>query len=483
MRKHIVGLAIAALTTSALTTVGMSGTAHADDSAAPQRPTITGHPDSFEVTHTPAPRTAQRKASGKFTVYPVPTSAAGLQRITTAPDGSMWFVERDRNRIGRITTSGVITEFGLSTQTVDDTWVKDLDVDAAGNVWVVWDQGWKISRFNPKTSAGYTWELDNPYGDEVRVGPNGTTWVTTSFDENGIVRISGNNAVWDPNAPECDSALGRGRDGLMWCQAFDKLIRVNAAGNGGTAYPLPTDATYPYSVATGPTQKIWFGRDNGGSMFTYPAWGNIGWIGNDNQAHVTRIGDRTAPRSLVTGRDGNVWFVSIGAAKGIGHINPKRVGAVTKVGNYEPTALTYGKDGAIWFTDESNNSIVRVTRAHLWATTVNLGRRSQLRPHPQPKVKFKSTRVDANAKRKKATFSIRCGAGKVKCSGKVKVKAGKAVVAKGTYTAAQKSAKKVTVKLNKKARKRLKKKAKVAVKIVLVAATGAKTKAKGKLTR
>lgn len=475
----IAGVAIAAMSTSTL----MSPVAAAPDRDHGSGPVISGHPETFEVTRSPAPRTVQRLAAGRLEVYPIPTSAAGLQRITTAPDGSMWFVEQDKNKIGRITTSGAITEINLPPQTTSESWVKDLDVDSAGNVWVVWDQGWKVTRYDPGTNTGYTWTFDYPYGEEVRVGPNATAWVTASYDEDGIVRISGDTANWDANAPECDGALGRGRDGLMWCQQFDKLIRVNAAGNGGTSFPLPSNATYPYSVATGPNNKIWFGRDSGGSMFSSPQWGNIGWIGNDNQAHVIRTGDRTAPRSLVTGKDGNVWFVSVGAAKGIGHVSPAGVGAVAKVGNYKPTSLTYGTDGAIWFTDSGSNSIVRVARSHLWQTNLDVGPNSQLRVHPQPKLTFKTKRVDANKRRTRGTFKIACGSGLVPCSGKIVVKKGRKTVATGSYSLPQRQTKKVSVNLNKVARKQLKKSSRVKVTITLSAKTGHRTKTKGTLTR
>lgn len=485
MRKHTVALAMGALFIASLTTVGVASPGFTesdvqDDRSAPDGLVISSHTHTLTVTHTPAPRA--KRAGGKFTVYPVPTSAATLRRITTAPDGSMWFVERDANRIGRITTSGAITEINLPTQTSEGNWVKDLDVDSAGNVWVVWDQGRKVTRYDPGANSAHTWGFSLPYGEEVRVGSHGTTWVTASFDEKGIIRISGDDAVWHANAPECDGALGRGRDGLMWCQQFDKLIRVKAAGSGGTAYPLPANATYPYSVATGPNHRIWFGRDSGGSMFTSPAWGNIGWVTNGNQVKVVRTGDRTAPRSLVTGRDGNVWFVSVGAAKGIGHVNANRVGAVAKVGNYRPTSVTYGRDGAIWFTDSANNSIVRVARSHLWRTTVNVGSNSQLRPHAQPKVSLKK-RVDANRKRSRASLRVACGAGLVPCAGRITVKAGKAKVGSGSYSVAQRRSKTATVNLTKKARTLLKKRARVKVRVTFTPKAGAKRTQKTTLTR
>ncbi|WP_110208670.1 hypothetical protein [Nocardioides daejeonensis] len=454
-----------------------SDTAARPDRAAGPLRSATPRVDVLPTRRVPRPRVSKRS----MTVYPVPTSSAGLRRITPAPNGDLWFAEGNANKIGRITTAGVITEFTLPATTTGDGVVKDLDVDSAGNVWVVWDTGWKVSRIVPSTSTAYTWGFDYPYGEEVRVGP-GAVWVTVSYDEDGIVKIVGDNANWDANAPECDGALGRGRDGLMWCQQFDKLIQVNAAGTGGTAYPLPSNATYPYSVATGPTNKIWFGRDTGGTMFTSPGDGNVGWITNSNAVRTVRVGSRVAPRSLTTGADGNVWFASVGAAKGIGHLNVNGEGAVAAVGNYKPTSVAYGKDGNIWFTDADNNSVVRVDRDDLWVTNVNVGSGSQLKPHTQPKAKVKG-KVDADKKRKSAVLKLACGSGKVPCQGKVVVKAGKKKVAKGGYRITAGSKGKAKLTLTAMARNLLKKHRSVKVVVSLKPAAGKKVTKTTALTR
>lgn len=417
--------------------------------------------------------------------FPVPTSSAGLRRITTAPDGDMWFVEERTNKIGRITRAGDITEYTLPETTTGDGRVIDLDVDADGRIWVVWDSGWKVGRFTPGNPSMDTWKFAYPYGEQVRVGA-GAAWVTMSYDRDGVVRIAGDSATWHANAPKCDDALGVGRDGAMWCRQSGKLVRIKADGSGGVTRPLPADAIYPYSVATGPNHRIWFGRDSGGTMFTSPGRGDIGWITQANKVRTTRLGTRVAPRSLVTGRDGNVWFTSVGAAKGIGHVTKDgKRGAVAKVGNYEPTSLTHGRDGNIWFTDAEHNVIVRVGRDRLWTTNVQVGERSQLKPRKQPKVKVKG-KVDANKARSRATLKIGCAKGgkaKVPCQGRVVVKAGRKTVAKGSYAVAKKTTSRVTIKLNGKARKLLKKKSAVAVQVVLKPASGGKAKRKTKLTR
>src|SRR6202158_6639364 len=56
-------------------------------------------------------------AAGKGTVveYAGPETAplGEPSGITVAPDGSLWFAQTHNNKIGRITTDGVITQFSL----------------------------------------------------------------------------------------------------------------------------------------------------------------------------------------------------------------------------------------------------------------------------------------------------------------------------------------------------------------------------------
>lgn len=320
-------------------------------------------------------------ASAAVSVYPVPTSNAGLGRIVTAPNGDMWFVEEDTNKIGRITAQGVITEFNLGETTTGEGRVIDIDAAPDGSIWVIYDSGWKAARLNPATGSADVTQLGAyPYGGAVRVGADNVAWVTLNYDESGILRIvPGQPTVWTANAPACDDVLGEAADGTMWCQGGDAsgqdtLVKVGADANSGVTYPLPSDATYPMGLAGGPVGSIWFTRSSTPTMFTSPSRGSVGYLDQATGAtQIWQTGSRSAPQDIVRGPDDRMWFTNRGAAPGIGHISATGVGAISSVGNYEPTSLTFGPDGAIWFTDEKNNSIVRVTTDQLQTTNVDLG--------------------------------------------------------------------------------------------------------------
>ena len=58
-------------------------------------------------------------ASGKITVYNVPTANAALGNIVAGPDGNLSFTEIEGNKIGKISpVTGVITEYSVSTKLV-----------------------------------------------------------------------------------------------------------------------------------------------------------------------------------------------------------------------------------------------------------------------------------------------------------------------------------------------------------------------------
>ena len=55
-----------------------------------------------------------------ITEFQVPTAGSGPAAITLGPDGNLWFTENLRDNIGRITPSGVFTEFALIFQARPD---------------------------------------------------------------------------------------------------------------------------------------------------------------------------------------------------------------------------------------------------------------------------------------------------------------------------------------------------------------------------
>ena len=188
--------------------------------------------------------TATAPADAAVTVFPVPTSNAGLGRITTAPDGSMWFLEEDANKVGRITTAGQVQEFALPpTDSSVEGPAQGMDVGPDGSVWVTTEHGENLTRLSATGALLNNWTFPNydgcvgdscPYGGQVRVDPTGTAWVTMNYGSSfiAVVTPTGGPIAYN-NSPECDDVLGEAADGSMWCQngsaqAQDTITRVGA---------------------------------------------------------------------------------------------------------------------------------------------------------------------------------------------------------------------------------------------------------------
>src|SRR5712691_9678229 len=52
---------------------------------------------------------AEHALAATFSEFPIPTANSSPNDITAGPDGALWFTEGTANKIGRVSTSGVIT--------------------------------------------------------------------------------------------------------------------------------------------------------------------------------------------------------------------------------------------------------------------------------------------------------------------------------------------------------------------------------------
>ena len=90
----------------------------------------------------------------------VQTVSASAMTITAGPDGNLWFTESSGNKIGRITTTGTITEFAIPT-------AKSLPVSITsspdGNLWFTEEYGYNIGKI---TTTGAITEFTSMSAEE-----------------------------------------------------------------------------------------------------------------------------------------------------------------------------------------------------------------------------------------------------------------------------------------------------------------------------
>jgi virginiamycin B lyase len=93
--------------------------------------------------------------------------------ITAGPDGALWFTENAANKIGRITTDGVISEFTIPTA---DSSPFFITTGPDGAVWFTEAASSSI------TTAGVISEFPIPTANSspagITAGPDGALWFT-----------------------------------------------------------------------------------------------------------------------------------------------------------------------------------------------------------------------------------------------------------------------------------------------------------------
>jgi virginiamycin B lyase len=242
-----------------------------------------------------------------FTEFAVPTANSAPVDIVAGPDGALWFSEGLGNKIGRVTTSGVITEYPLPT--------------------------------------------GNSVPNSIALGPDGALWFTefnAITGTSGIGRITTSGTVIGyPLSGIYPQNIAAGPDGALWFTEHGYSIgRITTKGNV-TEFPVSTRG-FPVSITGGPDGGLWFTESLG-----------TGSVGHGGIVHMTTAGQLSEipldenPFGITVGPDGAIWYT--GEGRGVGRVDPIS-GVVTNYGMlnpsvfFPPRAITAGPDGALWFT-------------------------------------------------------------------------------------------------------------------------------------
>jgi streptogramin lyase len=250
----------------------------------------------------------------------------------------------DRYVIGKITTTGVITEYTIGTRPLSaltgipsGTEAYAISAGPDGNLWFT---GNHVSSFMPTvgvigkvTPAGvvteYTAGITGPSGD-IAPGPRGDLWFTVADGKVGkIGRITTAGAV----------------------------TQYSAAISGGVG-----------EITPGPDRNLWFtaGRNRVGKITPAGAITEYG------------AGIISATGAITVGSDGNLWFTEPYSAR-IARITTRGVVTAYSYGSGFATGITRGADGNLWLplrTGGSTGYIARFNptstsskRGHVWTQT------------------------------------------------------------------------------------------------------------------
>jgi streptogramin lyase len=167
--------------------------------------------------------------TGTMTRYALPAGAnADPQGITVGPDGNIWFTEVTLNRIGRMTTAGVLTTFAPPTANAQPFWIVP---GPDGYLYYSLIGTGKIGRLSTSGVTTLVSPLTANSGLRfINVGPDGNLWFTEN-DANKIGSMTPTGIFSETDVPTGSSqplAIAAGPDGNLWFTEFngDKLGKI-----------------------------------------------------------------------------------------------------------------------------------------------------------------------------------------------------------------------------------------------------------------
>jgi streptogramin lyase len=254
---------------------------------------------------------AATKTSSAFTKVALPNANA-LYAWTTGSDGSFWYANSSHSaEIGHVAPDGTIATFPIPTDyAVKQVWINGMAVGSDGNIWFSGseDRGTTFPTFVRRmTPAGAFTTTSTPTGLSVSkmiAGPDGAVWFTAVRDSDPETHIN---------------LVGRiTTDGQI--TTFPTISQNNGGG--------------PLDICVGPDNAIWYTWTSSFRDLT-TLTGRIGRVTLSGQ--VQEFAVPYAPRSIVSGLDGALWYGEIvlntgGDSPGTPAIRTGYIGRITTAG-------------------------------------------------------------------------------------------------------------------------------------------------------
>jgi uncharacterized protein (TIGR03437 family) len=332
--------------------------------------------------------------SGIITEIPLPASVLnyGLYGIAAGPDGALWFTQYySYNGILRMTTAGVFTAYPISTTTNFGSY--GIAAGPDGALWFA-DSGGNLGFAGPGaptgkigriTTSGTITEYPLPQAGNlpfaIAAGPDGALWFTDFLGQIERITTSGTVTSEVPtptNTAGYPGTIAAGPDGAMWFIEPGKIGRIptgvnvkpptitlvaNAEGEVPTIAPNTWVEIKGSNLAKAGDSRIWQGSDfvngqmpaeldgvsvtvNGEPAYVYyisPAQVNIltspGAISGSVQIQVTNNGTMSAAFAVQAEAESPSFFVFNGGPYiAATHLNWSLIGPATLYPGYSTPA-------------------------------------------------------------------------------------------------------------------------------------------------
>ena len=258
--------------------------------------------------------------SGQVTEIPAGTdglnAGSAPYDMVTAPNGTVWFEDiGSPPGVGAISPSGQISEYpdtsGMPLAP------RDLTVDAQGNAWYTRQSGMGIGEVKLGAVAltpVKVWPTGVSMANGITAGNDGNLWYTgNGLPVIGRITQAGVDTEFGPlnglQMGATPDAITAGPDGNLWFDDQDapnfKAGKITPSGQI-TEYPLTGT---PQDITPGIDGNLWVPQENPNGVDRVTPTGAVSFFNTGLNAGAD-IGDTT---NIVSGPDGNLWFLDLGS--------------------------------------------------------------------------------------------------------------------------------------------------------------------------
>jgi streptogramin lyase len=309
----------------------------------------------------------------EFPISPALPPGADLHAVVPGANGVMWFdVDGMAQDIGKLTPDGKITLFPVATTTGFNPGAtpEEMTTGPDGTVWFTDDGGGMaptpaIGRITPAgVIQEFTYPNPMPQFESVTPGNDGNIWVTDRGEHPAVAKITPDATITPYTigaaAAQMPDGLTPGPDNKMWFTDEGTPAAIGAVPENGPATEPTTESTpanptgiqpgsRPDAITAGADGRLWFIDQYSTNPQEYPLGG--------------------VPQGIALGIDGNVWVTQHSlmppAPEAVVRVKPD--GTATPFSDGLPATadlteedIVSGPDGNLWFVDGGTKEIGRV---------------------------------------------------------------------------------------------------------------------------
>jgi len=283
------------------------------------------------------------------------TSSSAPYDAVKAPDGNVWFTENGGSgAIGRITPAGVVTEFRIGL--TSNSGPRSITVGPDGNLWFTESSKAQIGKI---TTSGTITEYPLVSGAQplgIAAGPDGNLWFTDHGSTAAIGRITTTGQVTEYSAGLSSNSspwnITAGPDGALWFTEHINSGKIGRIATDGTISEYSGATGVPTDITQGPDGNLWFTESsNPGAIGKITPTGTI--------SEYAVITANQTPTGIAAGGDGRLYFTeksgtgALGAITTTGAVTEYTTGLTTSSG---PMGIAAGGDGDVWFTESAGTA-------------------------------------------------------------------------------------------------------------------------------